>query len=370
MENQHRNIIFIANIEWFFLKQRHQFLAEALANSGNNIIFIESSAKRNPHFRDIPRIIKRLMSLFSRNQGASSTETNSSKVKIISPFVLPSTNFLFNFINDLVFTRILSSKIKKFVNGNQVTIINYLPSHTSLSICKIIQPDFLIYDCVSNFEFVPGMPKNVVSTENTLIKSSDIVTFDCNFLKIKHDKKAKKSAVIPPGVTFDLFNLNLKSYKINKVLYFGLVSEKTDLELLRCIGNICELDIVGECRVNTEDLNISTLLHKVEHSKLPRIISNYDALVLPYRDTEYAKGVIPAKFFECLATGLPVIASATPNLLDYKEFLLIAHDGDYESLIENYIFDDEQRLSRIALAQRNDWQTKGQEFLELINEGL
>lgn len=370
MKKNVNNIIFIANIEWLFFKQRHQFLAESLAKSGNNVIFIESSAKRNPNLRDIPRIFKRLMNIIFQKKGVSRINGNPSKVKVITPLVLPSTNFIFNFINDLLFTKKLSKKIEKLVNENQVAIINYLPSHTSLSLCKNLQPHVLIYDCVSNFEFVPGMPKDVISTENTLIKKSDIVIFDCNFLKKKHDYKAKKSVLIPPGVTFDLFNLNLKSYKISKVLYFGLVSEKTDLDLLRCIGSICELDIVGECRVNLDDLNVSKLQEKVEHSKLPAIISNYDALVLPYRDTEYAKGVIPAKFFECLATGLPVIASATPNLLDYKDFLLIAQDGKYETLIKNYSYDDSQRLSRIALAKQNDWQMKGQEVLELINEGL
>ncbi|MBI5631794.1 MAG: oligosaccharide flippase family protein [Elusimicrobia bacterium] len=52
----------------------------------------------------------------------------------------------------------------------------------------------------------------------------------------------------------------------------------------------------------------------VPHAKLPETLSHYDALLLPYADDEYNRGVIPAKLYECLATGLAVLASPLPAL--------------------------------------------------------
>ncbi len=368
MKSNQINIVFIANIEWNFLKQRHQFLAEILENMGQNVIFIESSAKRNPKLSDIPRIVKRLIKVLNKKKSSYSNSNNT--VKVITPIVLPSTNKFFNLINDKILTKKLVNQVANLKTHKKTAIINYLPSHTSLKICEKLKHDFMIYDCVSNFEYVPNMPKDVVYTEDRLIKLSDIVVYDCNFLKSKHELKAKHNIVIPPGVNFNIFNLNLKREKIEKVLYFGLVSEKIDLNLLSEVSNICKLDIIGESRIDLDGILVNEFIDKVENFELPNLIKNYDALLLPYKTTEYAKGVIPAKFFECLATGLPVIASATPNFLDYKEFLILSETGEYKELIKNYVYNESERSSRIALAAANDWNFKGKKFWELIVNGI
>ncbi len=364
------NIVIIANIEWKFLKQRHQFLAEGFKKLGLNVIFVESSAKRNPKISDIPRILERLKSAKKSSKTKVQPNQMGSDVHVVTPIVLPSTSLLFNFINDQFFIPKLTKKIEKLLIPGKTAIINYLPSHTALSICDRLSHDVLIYDCVSNFEFVPGMPNTVCKIEDELINKSNFVTYDCNFLLEKHQTKDSTHILIPPGVEFENFNLELKTKKINKVLYFGLLSEKNDLQLVKEISKIFNLDVLGEVRVDIEGIPINRIRDKVNHSELPEVIKEYDALLLPYSKSEYAKGVIPAKFFECLATGLPVIASATPNFLDYKQHLIISEEGNYLSSLENFSFSDEDREDRVSLAKNNDWKLKTIKFMELINNEI
>lgn len=366
MNNGALDIVIIANIEWKFLKQRHQFLAEYLSDRGHNVIFVESSAKRNPGIKDIPRIYNRLFGKKLKNETKSSSR-KVENVKVITPIVLPSTNFIFNLINDLVFTKKLAKKITSNLVNKNCIILNYLPSHTSLSLSKLINYDAMVYDCVSNFEFVPGMPDDVVDTENKLIELSSAVLYDCNFLLEKHAKKSKKNFLVPPGVEFSKFDLKLETKRITKILYFGLLSEKNDLEILKKLSQKFELFLIGEYRTDPEETSriFKSIFPPVDNEKLPDLIKNYDALVLPYRLTNYAKGVIPAKFFECLATGLPVIATRTPNFLEYSQQLLLVDNDASVIEISEFIDNVDLRTSRVNLARDNDWKSKA-ELLEGI----
>ena len=212
------NFVIISNIEWGFLKQRHQFLAEQLSEQGANVIFIESSAKRNPKLNDIPRILDRLQKVIFTKKSKESdsdnttadTNTNNSKVNIITPFVLPSTLSIFRLFNKLLFLKPLKKKINSKIKKEQTTtVICYLPSSTSFELIESVKPDRVVYDCVSNFEALKNMPKDTVQLENKLIELADVTYVDCDFLYEKHKQKANKICLLEPGVDFELFaNLN------------------------------------------------------------------------------------------------------------------------------------------------------------------
>ena len=153
------NLIIISNIEWKFLKQRHQYIAEGLLKY-YNVIYVESPVKRNPNLKDIPRIISRL--IISLKKKKSSTQN----IKIITPIVLPSTYNIFRKFNKIFFSKKLSKKIDNFLNSDKDTyILTYLPSETTFDLIQNLKHKLLIYDCVSNFEYVQGMPKDILKTE-------------------------------------------------------------------------------------------------------------------------------------------------------------------------------------------------------------
>lgn len=362
-----KNIVIIANIEWSFLKQRHQYLAEGLSEKGNRVVFVESSAKRNPTVSDIPRIISRIRKAFLKKEPTA--KRGMSLVEVVSPLVLPSTNIIFNFINRMLFTPKLVKSIKsRLAVDSEVVIIAYPPTQTTLDLISSLRPGSVIYDCVSNFAAVPGMPKSVGVDESRLIERADVVVVDCDFLLEKHKKSSKNIVQIEPGVDSEKFCTSQRVKKIKKICYFGLVSEKIDCNLLydlRAAG--FEVDIIGEDRVGLDASRLSNIIEPVQHEKLPQVLASYDALILPYVDSEYSKGVIPAKFFECFATGLPVIATDRNNFRRYRKALITgATNADIIRSVKSFTDTEDDRAMRLEIAKNNDWSIKIDNFNRLM----
>ncbi|MEQ1918595.1 MAG: oligosaccharide flippase family protein, partial [Elusimicrobiota bacterium] len=102
----------------------------------------------------------------------------------------------------------------------------------------------------------------------------------------------------------------------HRFLYFGTVWSALDYEAISGLANAgFEVTMIGPVKEPPPPLPTSvSFLGPVAYEDLPSVISVADALLLPYADTEYNKGVIPAKIYECLATGLPVLSSPLPAL--------------------------------------------------------
>ena len=363
-----KNVIIISNIEWKFLKQRHQFFALNYAKKGINVVFVESSPKRNPNFSDIPRIIRRIKEQFVKKDSKKQLDING--VKVVTPLVFPSTNKFFNILNKVLPLRLLIKKVNGKKVSGKTAIICYLPSETTLHLVRNIDHDVCIYDCVSNFSAVSGMPKNIELLESKLIQLSDFCMFDCDFLMKKHQDQSKSSYLVPPGVNFSNFDLNLNVKKIKKVVYFGLFSDKIDIEILKELSKVFELDVIGEMRVEAPDLNFNKIFEPMPNNQLPGHIKNYDAIIIPYIKNEFMNGVIPAKFFECLATGLPLFVTDIPSFREYSNLVTIIDKDNIVSCMSAYVDDENNRLLRIQTAKENDWENKTQKVLDIINEHI
>ena len=361
-----KNVIIISNIEWKFLKQRHQFFALNYAKKGINVVFVESSPKRNPNFSDIPRIIRRIKEQFVKTDSKKQSDTNG--VKVLTPLVFPSTNTFFNILNKMLPLRLLTKKINRQKVSGKTSIICYLPSETTLHLVRNIDHDVCVYDCVSNFSAVSGMPYNIEFLESKLIQMSDFCMFDCDFLLKKHHNKSKDSYLIPPGVNFSNFDLNLNIKKIKKVVYFGLFSDKIDIAILEELTKAFEVDVIGEMRVKSPGVNFNKIFKPMPNNQLPAYIKNYDAIIIPYIKSEFMNGVIPAKFFECLATGLPLFVTDIPSFREYSNLVTIIDKDNIVSCMSAYVDDENNRLLRIQTAKENDWENKTQKVLDIINE--
>lgn len=368
------NIVILSNIEWGFLKQRHQFLAENLSNSGYNVVFVESAAKRNITFSDIPRIITRLKKNLKKAE--PSIENADTDVAVVTPIVLPSTFKFFRLLNKLIFIKKLSNKItSQFVDGLPVKVIWYAPTATTRDLIKMLKPVKQIYDCVSNFEAFTDMPTDTVNIEDALIKQADVVCADCDFLYDKHKHKAKRIQLIEPAVDFELFNAPFKEGKVSKeikeIIYYGQLDRfKNDPELMIFLSrNGFKITMVGKLVEGIDLPPEITVKTPVPIEALPDIISKFDAVLLPYAISDFSNGVIPAKFFECFAIGLPIIASLSYNLKKYAHLFITGNN--YEEILaslKSYSPDTEVARSeeRLQIAKQHSWPRFTSLFLNVI----
>jgi len=371
------SFVIIANIEWGFLKQRHQYLAEYLHLHGYNVIFIESSAKRNPGLSDIPRIFSRLFNVVTKQLKRSGTEMGAAKtsgVHVITPIVFPSTFTIFRLLNRLVFLKFLGRKVKSMLDrGSKVNVLCYLPSSTSLELIDSINPDKLIYDCVSNFEGIPSMPKDTVALEQELLRRSDVTLVDCDFLYNKHRYSSDNIHLMEPGVDFELFSQVVKHKHvrsgISKVGFFGLISDKIDFDLLELLNSEgYNITMIGKTQSGISVPSYISVIPAVPIEKLPELLVQFDALIIPYKKNEYTKGIIPAKFFECFATGLPIIVTKSDNYKRYEEYLITGNSNkEIVANVKSFSANkDDQVQSRLEIAKAHSWDEVIKQFVNVV----
>jgi hypothetical protein len=139
--------------------------------------------------------------------------------------------------------------------------------------------------------------------------------------------------------------------------------ERIDFDALRAIGEAgFEVRIVG-CSVEKGLFEIPGLDYRggVSHPGLPSALAGVDAFVLPYKINALTRSISPAKTYECLATGKPVLAAPLPAMLDLAEYVyLTQRPEDYVEVLRNLkrLETGEKRRTRIELARRNSWDTR------------
>jgi glycosyltransferase involved in cell wall biosynthesis len=108
---------------------------------------------------------------------------------------------------------------------------------------------------------------------------------------------------------------------------------------------------------------------EVSHAELPGALAGVDAFVLPYKVNGLTLGISPAKTYECLATGRPVVAAPLPAMRDLAEYVYLAErPEDYVKVLRNLGHNEteERVLARIELARDNSWDVRFGELEEAL----
>lgn len=112
---------------------------------------------------------------------------------------------------------------------------------------------------------------------------------------------------------------------------------------------------------------------EVSHGRLPEALAGVDAFVLPYNTNDLTRAISPAKTYECLATGRPVVASPLPALEDLPGHVYLADGpegfvGALRDLPETET--DEKRRARARIAQENSWDVRFGEIESAVLRAL
>ena len=91
--------------------------------------------------------------------------------------------------------------------------------------------------------------------------------------------------------------------------------------------------------------------------------------MLPYRVNGLTRGISPAKTYECLATGRPVVAAPLSALEELAGFVyLAARPRDYVEVLQSLknLETERRRRARIELARGNSWGARFEEIEEAL----
>lgn len=364
-------VVILSSIDWDFLWQRHQAFASQLAASGAKVFFVENTGFRSFKPSDVARIRERIKNIFFRSPVRKKRNQIPQNVVVIPPLAIPSAQVVFRLINRIFFIPRISGKIKRDLN-KPLIVINYLPTHTSLELIARLNPDLTVYDCVTNFEGHPDAPKDIDITEKKTLDLADILLVDSDFLLEKHKTKHKKIIQIHHGVDFGLFNsIARQKGDLNKICYFGAIHQYIDWAVLKALAESGFEIILCGTVISDAPKSVNNIKIKGPFNRFDLIdnLAGCGAIILPYKtDAAFMKGVIPAKIYECLATGRPVLsvplANYSPELK--KALYLCSTPADFVNAAKSLELteSEEKQSARIKIARA---QSNVGNFEKLIN---
>ncbi len=121
--------------------------------------------------------------------------------------------------------------------------------------------------------------------------------------------------------------------------YSGFVNDRVDTALVadvaRSLGTAGTVAVVGPVAEAQRRELASTpnvvLVGPQPPERVPRLIDAFDVAVIPYTDSEFNHNSNPAKFYEYLALGKPVVSTDIPTLRPFGD---VASIGSRESFVD------------------------------------
>ncbi len=357
-------VVILSGVRWDFLWQRHQTLATHFAGAGYSTVFVETTGLANPRLTG--NTLRRVLERIRRSGGAGEKPPAERNLIVYAPLTAPPTYGAFRWMNaKLLVPRVLSDLRK--IAGPCPVVVAYPPTRTTLALISGLDPRLVLYDCSDDYEHFPGAPKDIGETERELLLRADLVSCTSAHLLEKARSIKPEAFLSGPAVDYERFEVLQGSHpggEISTVCFFGHVSlERIDLDALRAIAEAgFEVRILGGS-VEKGLFEIPGLDYRgeVSHPGLPSALAGVDAFVLPYKINALTRSISPAKTYECLATGKPVVAAPLPAMLDLAEYVyLTRRPEDYVEVLRNLkrLETGEKRRTRIELARKNSWDTR------------
>jgi hypothetical protein len=366
-----KQVVVLSSIDWSTTWQRHQIFAAAFAAEGREVFFVENTGFRNPAWMDLPRLGGRIANVLSPNAAGGSNPIPDG-VRVISPRVLPPTWPLFRSLNSKIFLPALKRQLEAAGLRPGAVCVVYVATATTVELAKDLLPAAVVYDCASNFRAHPQAPADFAARERELLTLADQVVCDSDYLY--EQKKTEHPFVekIHQGVPADFFRLPPPRGSWDSFCYYGTWSQDLDprfVDALAAAG--FKTTVRGFTKGDAPAFSSSVARHApVERGALAASLGPYEAFLLPYKLTPFLMGVVPAKIYECLATGRPVIAAPLPSLKALEGLIYIGETPeDWVRIAKNLprTETEELRRARVALAQEHSVEAEFARFENCVD---
>jgi glycosyltransferase involved in cell wall biosynthesis len=369
-------VVILAGIRWDFLWQRHQMLATRFARAGYPTVFVETTGLANPRPSWVS--LRRVFSRVARFGGKKLL--GEPGLTVYAPLVAPPTLEAFRRANRRILLPRVLRDLRKAA-GSSPIVVAYPPTRTTLDLISGLGPRLLLYDCADDYEHFPGAPRDIRNSERDLLGLADLVSCTSAHLLQKVKPLRPDAFLSGPAVDYERFAAPQDPRPVEEVrtvCFFGHVSrERTDFAALRAIaGAGFAVRLVGDLgRGERGFLNTPGVDYRgeVSHAGLPAALAGVDAFLLPYKINALTRGISPAKTYECLATGKPVVAASLPAMEGLAGHVYLARKPEeYVEALRSMGETEtvEGVRARIRLAGENSWDARFAELEESLWRAL
>ena len=242
-----------------------------------------------------------------------------------------------------------------------------------------LEPSLVVYDAMDELSLFRGAPPELLPRERELLTRADVVfTGGVSLGKAKAQHHPNVHA-FPSGVDAAHYAQALSAEtKIPEDLaalpqprigFFGVIDERTDLELLRraaelrrdyafvMLGPVVKIDQAELPRVP----NLHYLGQK-QYRDLPGYVKGFDVCMMPFALNDATKFISPTKTLEYMAAHKPIVSTPVADVVgSYKEAVAICGTAEeFVGAIDRALAEEPgAREARVArereILERNSW---------------
>ena len=382
------DFIVLATADWDHpLWTNKQHTAVSLVALGHRVLYVESLGLRPPRkgLADLSRILKRLRRV------ARPPRQVQPGLWVWSPLVLPGASRpLAQRLNRLLVRRGLELA-HRWLGFQDPILWTYNP--LTLDVLPLGSFGGCVYHCVDRIQAQPEMPaQRIEAAERSLCSAVQVVFTTApelqrslaplnphthlfgNVADFDHFARAWQQPLPCPGDLMAvpsprlLFIGAIDAYKLDLPALTTLARKRPDWSFV-LVGPVGEADPETDVGALQSCPNVH-LLGPRPYQELPEWLAHCDVALLPLRLNSYTRNMFPMKFFEYLAAGVPVVATAIPSLEGYGEAALLVRPGadNFEAAIDRALRGEGPRRSeRLALARTQTYSARSQSMLAVLN---
>jgi len=364
-----------AEISYSFLRQRHQIIADSFDKTFD-VTFVERIPSRFPS--DIPvRVVRKLANVIGKGSGAKNGEH--APIKLSRSLMLPEINTVFRQYN----SKRVRSLLREASTGD---IIHLFANNPSIAKEAKARGCTLVFDIVHNWWSFPYHREHQLENLESVLRLADVIVSDSrqtlDLAKNQCGAVSKRFLLMPPGVDeiwFDPEEPHPPSaahrYRIG---FFGNLRANSDIKLFASLEKFqaTEIQIFGllDHSLSRSDTELLRRYHKGTYAvnELVSKLKEVDAILLPYDTSNFSTSIFPAKYFEAMALGKPIISNSNMNHLPCWGELIWTSDQlesmGWESLLTEHYASRHRR--QIMLARENSWEQRTRILRNALNDEL
>lgn len=235
----------------------------------------------------------------------------------------------------------------------------------------------VVYDCVDDHKVQAGVdrnPERVEQEEQLIAKRADAITVTTKPLYERFSHFNRNTHLVPNAADIDAFRAKpdtipdditvvprprigvigtIDPYKVDVQLLEQIARKRSDWHIV-LIGPVTRIGKVGN-KTSVFSLPNVHVLGTKSHKEIPAYVHALDVAIIPYVASEYNRSSFPLKFWEYMASGIPVVSSGLPTLKQYSYVAPVVESaGEYIEHIESILtLNAGDRSEGIAIASRD-----------------
>jgi hypothetical protein len=320
---ENKSVDIYSDVEFSGYQHVNQFLFWELKSNGWKTNFYHRFVMNFPKYKHFSRLF---FGMFNKGVNGKNIMTGSDNVRRVKN--IPPTNSILDVINSLY--------VRKRINYVADVAVTFVPSRSLEYLFKKYRS--LVYYCVhdsqkqsyprfnQDFEIQLCKNSNLVLCDNEKVLSrlnGDGAIIDLSKVGMYEIKKlvhsGEKFFLVPPPVPTPFFKRFSSKEKVYDYVYFGSIHSDIDQDFIKTLlDKDVRINLISSEKLDFNHSNIFYSKPTSDIDELVRMINKSEAILLPYKNSEFMQSISPAKIYQSLATGLPILCSNQQLVDKYK----------------------------------------------------